>query len=163
MPEKEREKRRSKERKKEGSKRERERERVFVYSIVNQKEMALVTDFGIFHGKYCSSPFCFQRERFNKKLHSAAAATKEIFCNRCNCTQASSVLDLTLQMQFYRRLSKPWQSGRLLHSWHSGSEDPSSNLVNFSVYCLEKTNKVMKERLGIAPHFLKNIVSYRDF
>ena len=82
MPEKEREKRRSKERKKEGSKRERE----FVYSIVNQKEMALVTDFGIFHGKYCSSPFCFQRERFNKKLHSAAAATKEIFCNRCNCT-----------------------------------------------------------------------------
>ena len=86
MPEKEREKRRSKERKKEGSKRERERERVFVYSIVNQKEMALVTDFGIFHGKYCSSPFCFQRERFNKKLHSAAAATKEIFCNRCNCT-----------------------------------------------------------------------------
>ena len=81
MPEKEREKRRSKERKKEGSKRERERERVFVYSIVNQKEMALVTDFGIFHGKYC-----FQRERFNKKLHSAAAATKEIFCNRCNCT-----------------------------------------------------------------------------
>ena len=86
MPEKEREKRRSKERKKEGSKREREREREFVYSIVNQKEMALVTDFGIFHGKYCSSPFCFQRERFNKKLHSAAAATKEIFCNRCNCT-----------------------------------------------------------------------------
>ena len=86
MPEKEREKRRSKERKKEGSKRERERERVFVYSIVNQKEMALVTDFGIFHGKYCSSPFCFQRERFNKKLNSAAAATKEIFCNRCNCT-----------------------------------------------------------------------------
>ena len=86
MPEKEREKRRSKERKKEGSKRERERERVFVYSIVNQKEMALVTDFGIFHGKYCSSPFCFQRERFNKKVHSAAAATKEIFCNRCNCT-----------------------------------------------------------------------------
>ena len=85
MSEKEREKRRSKERKKEGSKRERERERVFVYSIVNQKEMALVTDFGIFHGKYCSSPFCFQRERFNKKLHSAAA-TKEIFCNRCNCT-----------------------------------------------------------------------------
>ena len=86
MPEKEREKRRSKERKKEGSKRERERDRLFVYSIVNQKEMALVTDFGIFHGKYCSSPFCFQRERFNKKLHSAAAATKEIFCNRCNCT-----------------------------------------------------------------------------
>ena len=88
MPEKEREKRRSKERKKEGSKREREREREreIVYSIDNQKEMALVTDFGIFHGKYCSSPFCFQRERFNKKLHSAAAATKEIFCNRCNCT-----------------------------------------------------------------------------
>ena len=85
MSEKEREKRRSKEKGREKKRRIRERERVFVYSIVNQKEMALVTDFGIFHGKYCSSPFCFQRERFNKKLHSAAA-TKEIFCNRCNCT-----------------------------------------------------------------------------
>ena len=67
MSEKEREKRRSKEKGREKKRRIRERERVFVYSIVNQKEMALVTDFGIFHGKYCSSPFCFQRERFNKK------------------------------------------------------------------------------------------------